>query len=162
MMTPLTFSVKLTREEYMDFCVKTRRQTRWPAIAGVLLVIGAVGAYFLENSTASLNWLLLLLGLIGLTAEPLWLPLWEKGAAGRRYDASDWLRQAATATLDTETLTVHTACHDGVLPLALVTQVHRCPDMMALEFGNECAVYIPRRALTDEEWRRVCEQLTPQ
>lgn len=157
-MEKLAFSVKCTREEYMNFCVKNRKSMRLPAIVGAVLVIGAVGAYFLQNSTTQIGWLLMLVGLIGLTAESLWLPMVERGAAGRRYDASDSLQQAVTVTIEGDTLTVRTACQEGQLPLSLMTQVCRTPEMTSLVFGRELTVYIPSRVLNDDE-RAVLERI---
>lgn len=151
----MAFSVKLTREEYMDFCVKTRRKTVWLAALGIVLFLGAVAAYFLEGGVVHLNWLLMLVGAFCLTAEPLWLPMREKGEAGRRYDASDALQQAVSLTIENEAVTVRTACQEGTVPLSLMTEKKATADMVCLVFGDELTVYIPRRAVSDDEWAGV-------
>lgn len=154
----MSFSVKLTREEYMDFCVRSRRKTVWFAVFGALLFLVAVASHFLEGGTVSFNWLLMFVGAICLTADTLWLPLYEKGAAGKRYDASDALSGAVAVTVSEETVTVKSAVYEATLPLSLISEVRKTADMAAWHFGRELVVYIPRRAVSDAEWASVCNR----
>ncbi len=152
----MTFSVKLTRNEYMDFCAKTRRKSVWSAVLGMFMLVGANGVYLLEGYMLPIAWLLVAVGLFLLSAETVWLSLREKGEAGRRYDASDTLSGAVTVTIDESTVTVKTASMEGTVPLAWMTAKKKTVDMVCLCFGEELFVYIPRRAVSAEEWERVC------
>ena len=153
----MTFSVKLTRNEYMEFCAKSRPKVLWPTALGMMFVLGAIAVYVMEGYMMPLNWLLLFGGLCAVTAQPLWLPLREKGAAGRRFDASDALSRAMMITIDDTAVTVKTACVEGSVPLSLMTEKKKTADMACLCFGEELCVYIPRRAVSADEWMRICE-----
>ena len=151
----MTFSVKLTRNEYMDFCAKTRRKSVWSAVLGMFMLVGTAAVYVIEGYMLPLAWLLAAVGLFLLSAETVWLSLREKGEAGRRYDASDTLSGAVTVTLDDTTVTVKTACMEGCVPLAWMTEKKKTADMLALVFGEELCVYIPRRAISAAQWEEL-------
>ncbi len=159
-MAKVAVSVRCTREEYMTFCAKRHKPTHLPLIAGAVLLCGAAGSYILQQQATQTGLLLLLLGLIGVTLEGLWLPLFRKGEAGRRYDASDTLRQAVSIELTDETLLVRTAVKEGNLPLSLVTAVEETDAMMAVLFGKECTIYIPKRVLREDEYALLREALS--
>lgn len=150
-MTTFTVSARCTREEYMDYSVK-RHEKHWlPTVAGVLLLVGAVGLYIWQRQSTQTGLLLVLLGLIGITLEWLWLPLFRKGEAARCYDASDALSDAFTIALQDGDLYVKTADIEGTLPLSCITAVEQTDAMIAVVCGEELTVPIPKRALTDEE-----------
>lgn len=151
----MTFSVKLTRTEYMEFCAKSRRKALWTAALGMILLLGAIAVYLIEGYMLPITWLLVAVGLFLVTAELLWLPMREKGAAGRRYDASDALSQAMMVTVENDVVTVRTVCMEGTVPLSLMTAKKVTADMVALVFGDELTVFIPCRAVSEDEWTSV-------
>lgn len=158
-MATVMISVRCTREEYMEFCAKRRKATHLPMIGGAVLLCGAVASYIVQQQATQTALLLVLLGLIGLTLEGLWLPLFRKGEAGRRYDASDSLQQAISLTLEGDTLQVKTATQEGTVPLSLVTAVEETDKMLAIVFGKEWQVYIPKRVLCEDEEAALREAL---
>ncbi len=150
-MTEFMISARCTREEYMEYCVKRHKPLRLLRIVGVLFLVAAVALYIWQQQATQTGLLMVLLGLIGVTLDWLWLPLFRKGEAARRYDASDALSQAFSLTLTDEALTVKTAAIEGTLPLSFVTAVEETDAMIAVVCGGELTVPIPKRALSEAE-----------
>lgn len=150
-MNTLSLPVRCTREEYMTFCAMRRKDPLWTTIAGVVLLLIAAVLCILDQSVGQPALLLLLLGVVLLLTSPLILPTVRKGAAGRRYDASDSLKAAVSITMNEETLTVRSACQEGTVPLSALTAVEQTGGMTALVFGKELTVCIPMRSFTEAE-----------
>lgn len=135
----------------MAFYASYRKDPVWTTIAGALVILAAAVLCVLDGGIGQLTLLLLLIGVLLVLLSPLILPTMRKGAAGRRYDASDSLKGAVTITLDNETLTVRSACQEGTVPLCTMTAVITTRDMTALVFGKELTVCIPMRILRQDE-----------
>ncbi len=151
-MKTIQLSVRCTREEYMQFCAACRKGPKWTMAAGAVSVAVAVLFCMVDQMIHSHT---LLLGLIGVTLmmwSPLILPTVRKGAAGRRYDASDALKGALTVEIGEETLKIRSACQEGTVPLSALTAVERTEHVIALVFGKELTVCIPIRSMDEDEW----------
>lgn len=160
-MDTISLAVKCTREEYMEFYATVGKKPLWTTVVGVTLLTVAVVLCMMEQSVRQHALLLLLLGVLTVSANPLILPMLRKGAAGRRYDNSDALRGALTVTVTRDTLTVRSACYDGAVPLAALTDVIQTKTMTALVFGKELTVCIPMRTMTADEAAALDTFLTP-
>jgi len=150
-MTTLQLSARCTREEYMEYCVHRHKKQPLLLVAGAIFIGLAAISYAFQQQMTQTGWLLVLLGMICATLDGLWLPMFRKGEAARRYDASDTLQQAIRLTCEETMWTVQTADHEGTLPLSLVTAVEQTEAMLAILFGAELTVLIPKRALEEDE-----------
>lgn len=150
-METISLAVKLTREEYMAFYASYRKQSMWTTVFGAMLLILWLPLRLVGDTVTGVTPLIMFAALFLLLLNPVILPFMRKGTAGRRYDASDVLKGALTLTMDSDTLFVRTVCHEGRLPLTAITDVYETNAMMALVFGKELTVYIPKRALTETE-----------
>lgn len=155
----MTLTVRCTREEYMQFCAATAPRPVWLTAAGLLLAALAAAEAVLLSGITQVGLLVLFGAVICLLACPLIIPTWCKGAAGRRYDNSDDLRQAVHVTFSQTAVTVHSATVEGTLPMTAVTGVVKTNDMLAVAFGKELTVHIPLRAMTEEESAAVMKML---
>lgn len=150
-METLTLAVRCTREEYLQFYATNQKAPAWVTVIGaVVLVITAVIAA-IEQTLTQHTLLLGLIGMITVMLSPFILPTVRKGAAGRRYDASDSLKGAVTLIMTPQTLTVRSACQEGTVPLSALTAVLQTNAMTALVFGKELTVCIPMRTMNEEE-----------
>jgi len=147
----ISLAVKCTREEYMNFYATVRKKSMWSTILGVILLIAAGPLYIMDGGVTQLAPLFGLVAVTMILFNPLILPAIRKGAAGRRYDASDALKGALTVTVDCKTLTVRSACQEGCVPLSALTDIWQTSAMTALVFGKELTVCIPMRTMTDDE-----------
>lgn len=151
-MKTIQLSVRCTREEYMQFCAASQKGPKWTMAAGAAAVAVAVLFCMVDQMIHSHT---LLLGLIGATLmmwSPLILPTVRKGAAGRRYDASDALKGAIAVEISEDTLNFRSACQEGCVPLSALTAVTVTEQMIALVFGKELTVCIPVRSMNEDEW----------
>lgn len=151
-MKNLMLSVRCTREEYMQFYAACERGPKWTAAVGAAALALAVLLCVVDAMIHQHTLMLGLIGVILLIWTPLILPTVRKGAAGRRYDASDSLKGALSLVISEDTLTVRSACQEGTVPLSALTQVLQTPQMIALVFGKELTVCIPVRAMDEDEW----------
>lgn len=147
----LSFPVRCTREEYMQFCAYRQKGPAWTTAVGILMIAAAVLVCVLSQSLDATAVLLVILGAVLTAFSPLLLPLFQKGEAGRRYDNSDALKGSLMLTLDSETLTVKSVCQEGCVPLSALTRVWQTSAVTALEFGKELTVCIPMRSFSAEE-----------
>lgn len=150
-MDKLTLAVKCTREEYMNFYADLRKEPFWMTAVGVALLLVTAALCVMDQTMKQHTLLLAMLGIVMVLMKPLILPTVRKGAAGRRYDASDALKGAVSLTMDDKALTVRSACQEGCVPLTALTEVLKTNDMTALVFGKELTVCIPMRSLTADE-----------
>lgn len=157
---PLSLSVRCTREEYMQFCAATCRKPLWTTVMGAVSAAAGVAMYLLQGNTHYTAVLLLAVGVVLCMMSPLILPMIKKGEAGRRYDASDALKGAVMLTVQDESLTVRTACQEGTVSLTALTAVKQSADMIALCFGNELTICVPKRSLSDDERSALLSQLS--
>lgn len=152
-MKTLSLSVRCTREEYIAFCASRHKTSVWTTVIGIVLLAAAGVGIVMSRAMGQWELLLVFAGVLMLLMSPMILPMIRRGEAGRRYDASDALRDAVSVVITDDTLTVHTACQEGCVPLSLLTQVQQSKDMLALVFGRELTVCLPKRAMTDDEWQ---------
>lgn len=150
-MNRISLAVRCTREEYMNFYGSVRKNTVWTTIVGAVLLVVTVILCVVDETMKQHTLLLALIGIVLVLMTPLILPTVRKGAAGRRYDASDALKGALTITMEEDTLTVRSACQEGTVPLRALTAIEQTKDMTALVFGKELCVCIPMRTMTDDE-----------
>ena len=150
-MEKLTLAVKCTREEYMNFYAGIGKKSMRSTVLGAILLIVAGPLYIIDSDVTSFAPLLGLVAVILIILNPLLLPMIRKGAAGRRYDNSDALKGAVSLTMDAKTLTIRTACQEGCVPLAALTDVWQTKELTALVFGKELTVCIPMRSMTADE-----------
>lgn len=136
----------------MMFCAKRRGSNVWLTVCGGVLCAVGAAMIAVEQTADSLALCMLFAGVLLLLATPLWLPLYRKGEAARQYDTSDTLKDAVSLTITGTTLTVKNACVEGTVPLAAMTECQQTPAMLALVFGRELTVCIPKRALSETEW----------
>lgn len=158
-MKQISVSVRCTREEYMAFCVEQSPKLPWLTGMGIVWLILAALSIVMDSGITSGGALLLLVGVLCMMMSPLILPMVRKGEAGRRYDASDSLSQAVSLVIDEKTLTVRSAALEGTLPLDTMNDTVVTSGMIALVFGKELTVCIPRRALSDEEQQTLLQIL---
>ncbi len=151
-METVSVSVKCTREEYLNFCVARVGKPWFPGVVGVVMIVmsGVLQAVSDYDITAPMM-LLMVCGIMALLFSPLFLVFWHKSEAAKRYDHADSLKQAVTLTMNKDCLNVRTSCHDGILPLSLVTAIDETGDAFGITFGKELELCIPKRVLTDEE-----------
>lgn len=152
-MTKVSVSVRCTREEYTRYCAN-RAHTPWlPTVFSVLCLVGGVVLEATETKHISgLVPCLIFLGILGIVVgSPLCLTFWHRSEAARRYDSADSLRQAVTLIMTEDSVTVRTACHEGTLPLTLLTDTAETGEAIGLIFGRELEICIPKRALSTEE-----------
>ncbi len=150
-MNKISLAVRCTREEYMNFYGGVRKNSVWTTVVGAVLLVVTVILCVVDQTMKQHTLLLALLGIVLVLMTPLILPTVRKGAAGRRYDASDALKGALTITMDDKLLTVRSACQEGTVPLCALTAIEQTKDMTALVFGKELTVCIPMRTMTDDE-----------
>lgn len=150
-MKNVSLSVKCTREEYMEFCVNRHKPMAWLTVVGILLVGCGAAVVILGGELSGGVLLLLLGGVVSMMLSPLILPMMRKGEAARRYDASDSLKSAVSVTVDERGITVSGATIEGTLPVDALTEVVETSSMLALVFGREYTLCIPKRALLEEE-----------
>ena len=147
----ISLAVKCTREEYMEFYATYRKKSMWSTVLGAILLLAAGPLYVMDTEVTSLAPLCSFIAVVLVLMNPLILPLIRKGEAGRRYDNSDALKGAVTVTIDRQTLTVRTACHEGCVPLSALTDIHQTATVTVLVFGKELTVCIPMRTMNEDE-----------
>ncbi len=150
-MKTMSLAVRCTREEYMQFCATYQKGSLWTTAVGVLLLLLTALLCILDGTMGQTALLLLFAGVLLLLTAPLILPTVRKGAAGRRYDASDALKSAVSITLDEQQLTVRGVAVEGCVPLTSLTAVYATASMIALVFARELTVYLPVRSLSEQD-----------
>lgn len=150
-MTSVSLSVRCTREEYIRYRTVRMKKPWLVTLLGVL-AIASSGVLSTADTQKTLTAAILPLVMIGLLLFiPFALYFYEKGAAAKQYDESTYLREAFTLVMDEQTLRVRTACHEGTLPLTLLTAVEETGDAIGLVFGKELSLCVPKRALSEKE-----------
>lgn len=148
-MERFTVSALCTREEYIAYCA-ARKNRLWPTALGIALLLGGAAGGILRALPWNTVLLFVLLGGCLALVDPLFLPIFRKGEAARRYDESDSLNMAVTLTFEGETVTVRGARVDAELPLSLAT-VSEAGKVLSLRFGAELNVLVPLRAFSGEQ-----------
>lgn len=152
-MTSVSVSVRCTREEYTQYCASRVHTPLLPTVLGAVCLVGGVALE--ATGAATISGLVPLMIVAGILAiflfSPLVLIFWHKSEAAKRYDNADSLKQAVALTMSEDSVTVRTACHEGTLPLSLLTATAETGDAIGLCFGAELEICIPKRALTTEE-----------
>lgn len=151
-METVSVSMRCTREEYMEYYVNHIQKPWFPGVIGAVMIVmsGVLQAVSEYDITAPMT-LLFVCGVLALLFSPVFVVFWYKSEAAKRYDNAESLKQAITLTVSNEFLTVKTACHEGVLPLSLVTGVNETAKAFGIVFGNELEICLPKRVLTEEE-----------
>jgi len=152
----LTFSVLLTREEYVAYSAALRARRRgsmaWTTWLGAgLSAAGLVGLFFggaigLYPAVAAA---VTALGVALVCFEGGIAPLFDRAAAGSEYDTRQQRRLASVYTFTPDAVEVRNDWQQGALPLELAAVV-RAPGLIGLSFGREADVVIPLRLLHDE------------
>lgn len=150
-MNKITLAVKCTREEYMNFYANIRKRSLWTTVIGTIVLLVTVVLCVIDQMMKQHTLLLAMIGIVLVLLTPVILPTVRRGAAGRRYDNSDALKGAVSLTMDAKTLTIRTACQEGCVPLAALTDVWQTKELTALVFGKELTVCIPMRSMTADE-----------
>lgn len=150
-MKTVSISVKCTREEYMEFCVNRHPSMLWLSFVGVIVLVMGAALVVMDGGISQSSLLLLFGGVIVMLLSPLILPMMRKGEAARRYDASDTLKTAMTLVFDENGVTVNSMVLEGTLPYKAITDVIETNSMLALVYGKECQLCIPKRVLTKDE-----------
>lgn len=159
-----TFTVLLTRDEYIAFRVGQKKQDRTgraPLLTGagaVGFLAGVAGLFFGERiqMTAGASLCLILLGLFCFVYDGLIAPLLAGGAAAREYDEKEELQMATTFVFEGDRVRVENGRVQGRLPLNLVTRWELLSGRFSFSFGRELSFVIPARLLdeTQTAWLR--------
>lgn len=155
----LSLSVLVTREEYVAFSLhreQRHRRGQLPLsfIFGVVLcAAGACGVFFGRGLSLSVGSAacLFALGLFFGGYDSLIAPFFVKTAAAAAFDRRSDLGMASVYRFTSDAVQVENARLTGTLPLAAMTSWTQDVDLIALYFGRELTVLIPRRLLTDEQ-----------
>ena len=121
----LTYTVLLTRDEYIAFRVRQKKQDRKERLpllsfAGAVgFLAGAAGLFFgdLIQMTAGTSLCLLLLGLFCFVYDGMIAPLLDGGDAAKEYDGKEELRMATTFVFEGDRVKVDNGRVKGNLPL---------------------------------------------
>lgn len=154
----LSLSVLITREEYVAFSLhreQRRRRGQLPLsfVFGVVLcAAGACGVFFGRDISLSVGSAvcLFVVGLFFGGYDSLIAPFFMKAAAAA-FDRSSDLGMAGVYRFTSDAVQVENARLTGTIPLAAMTSWTQDEDLIALYFGRELSVWIPRRLLTDEQ-----------
>ena len=155
----LTYTVLLTRDEYIAFRVRQKKQDRKERLplltfAGAVgFLAGAAGLFFgdLIQMTAGTSLCLLLLGLFCFVYDGMIAPLLDGGAAAKEYDGKEELRMATTFVFEGDRVTVDNGRVKGNLPLRLVTRWDVLAGQFSFAFGRELSFVIPARLLDESQ-----------
>ncbi|MBR7092477.1 MAG: YcxB family protein [Clostridia bacterium] len=157
-------SVLLTKEEFTAF-----REENWRAEhslaaligGGALLLLGAGG--WLASGQLALSPLLTgsmaALGLLWIAQDRILRPLLVRSRAAAAFDRQPEWSGSAQYVFYPDRVQLRTARETGEIPLSALTAWRESKTMLALFFGRELTVLLPRRLLTPQEQNDLIEVL---
>lgn len=161
--TRLSFSVLVTREEYMAFAAETQRQARRRRLpflygaGGVLCVLGLAGLFFgsLVSLSAPAAVCLVVVGAFLVAYDGLFAPIMDKAAAAREYDEKEDLRMANACVFTGGRVQIRNGRMEGEIPLSVATRWYQTRDLFGLFFGRELSILLPKRLMDGEQCRQM-------
>ncbi len=149
----------------MAYCVHAVRKPVWTTIlGGAVIACGAVAVVLEKGQISVLALMLLFLGALLMMISPLILPMSIKGEAAKSYDQKKGeLQSVVTVTIKNNVLSFTSPSREGTIPLEELTEITNSEKakVMSLSFGDEVALLIPWRALSDDEYGTLMSILQP-